>query len=589
MRRRGGALAVLGALLGVVVATAVAAAADPPPAAAAPAARPCSVMLDLSMSMTGFPAGGADPYRQLVETLSRRCSEPMVVGDGADFWRPDRGPLADARPTKPFGRKTRLDQGLAFWLKSSTRDRLVILTDNIADAGDDAAAAEQDRFYRLLDDPASQLSHISVIIFRRPFAGPVYGLGKPAPKGFYTGDRALTLYVLERRGGRTDEAFLNDVRGDLLALGLKLFNGAAKPDSATFAIARLSPFLPDAVTNDNVQVQPLDGGKGVSIDGKTIIVKRGVSDQATRFAVSKMTVDTGPNWDFGGAPFEAYLKFPKHPLFGAPIRSDCSVEPKALKPGLGQKAVISIICPVPAVWNSLTPEQQLALAKKSKAWRSGELVLAIKAKKGDLTLRGPLQQFYGMNPQDEADRMALASDRAEVHERVYRLPQLLENMIPTADHTVVIKTVPLKLQQGQSPLPVLELLFKAGWPVALLLALLGPAVWFLSRPASFQATGATDKAPFTLGFMSSRTLTAASSITPPMKATVTFWGLLMTASMGGGMQLLGPGGGSIRGPARTSKPGAPVFTIKRIAKAGGNNGSGRPKPGQHRRRGRSRR
>lgn len=519
----------------------------------------CTLMLDESKSMEGFYRADLASFTGLVAALSVPCGDGWVAGL---VGQPYQGRLSDHRP---ISHQTNLGSAFERWLRQSQSNRLVLVTDNVADSSAAARQDEQELLYRNLRAPESQLTHISMIILRPPFDGTVYALNNRVSR-HYPGPRALTIYVIERRGRHGDEAFLNQVETIVRGRGYRPYGGRGAPGARDYAVARLSPFRPGLTADQSgMSVSALDGGRGVSVRDGAIHVVRGASDQETRFAVRSLQVATGPDWDLGDAPFSARVEFPESPIFGPALQGRCEVNPPRSHAGLNQRLNLSLTCAIPAAADRLTVEQRDSLVRQGSQVREGSLVLAIETRGRDLSLRGPLQHYFGMSPRAASGPDGLASVLPDVQARVYRLPELLANTIPPADRTVVVKRFDLKVEMGISALDWLGRALLAWAPLIVALLILGLIGWLLSWPVTYRISGAEAVDRLKLSFASTQQVRAIGGA----RVDLTLLGPIILANTGGRRRILRRSGGAVLDSSNRR-----LLSLERLATARSGPGAG---------------
>lgn len=566
----GMALAAMLLLLGVAPAQP-----QQPPAPKPPSS--CALMLDQSLSMSGFYGGGASRLEGLIDALAEDCPEGWIVGKGA---APTSQRLSSLRPGGAFGADTQLGTALTRWLRESRANRLVLVTDNVADNGSAEARDEQRVFYDALSSPQSQLTHISMLILRLPFDGLVYSLDDEF-KNRYAGPRALTIYVIERRGGREDDAVLRQVEKRVSAVGFTPYASGQAPGTDEFARVRLSPFRPDVDAAGAVSVKAVEGGRGVYLSDDGINIPRGSRDGETRFMLENVEVSTGPNWDFGKAPFKAHVEFPASAEFGAALRGECTLDPPASTPGLNRKIPLNIVCTIPPAAQQLSAEAADRVARSGAQTRKGSLVLAIETRGTELSLKGPIQREFGMAPNADRDGQGLASPTEAVQARVYRLPDLLRNTIPSADRTVVIKRFPLLVEMTTSGLPTLLRMIGKILPILIPLLLLGLLAWFYMRPVKYRVSPVEGVTEIALGFGSTQTVRNING----ELVRLTLYGPVLLTEAGKHRGRLGRAGGQVKDAggrtvltltAQASKPLFPGSDKRRPQRGGPQRRSQRP-------------
>lgn len=168
------------------------------------------LLLDVSGSMRGFQHEG----------LQKKTGCTKNGSDSGESWKSFLGNIHhNTKKVCAFGdkyrcfekispyniclrdNKTDLAGALASWLKVDTsHQKLLIITDNVADTSNSNSLKNQNKFENLLSGSESQFSHISIITLRLPFDGRVYHLDPSKKFSLYKGKRALVIYLLGKKG-----------------------------------------------------------------------------------------------------------------------------------------------------------------------------------------------------------------------------------------------------------------------------------------------------------------------------------------------------------------------------------------------------
>ncbi len=180
-------------------------------------ASQCSILLDVSASMTGFKSPNST-FPQFLDDLQKVCPDGYIFGDED----PSRGARVQARypyldrvdqlSAWPFNNgTTHLGGALETWAADVAQDDgvAIVVTDNVADANDVGITkgGEQDRFSTAITGP--EFGHLAVVASRFRFDGKVYdpnNVGTPYHRG-----RALAIYVVEKSGVAPFASYLQRV------------------------------------------------------------------------------------------------------------------------------------------------------------------------------------------------------------------------------------------------------------------------------------------------------------------------------------------------------------------------------------------
>jgi hypothetical protein len=449
----------------------------------------CAVIIDVSASMAGFNAGGGGPkFRALLGALGRRCTEHHTLGDTL---KPAGDDLAALRFDE---QETRLGESLEKWIRQSSADRVVILTDNVADTKG-AGGDDQQRFYGLIKSPRSRFTRVSVMLARLPFEGPVYGApGEPVRR--YSQSRALALYVLQRRSVEGD--FAGDIRQVLQSRSVDLNRLKDEDEDAAAGFYEISllPFEPDAA--------PVD----FTLQGE----HRNVS-------VADVT---------------ATVTFPDDPRFGAGGQESCQADPPALPSGEGPVSV-RLTCRLASPIPGMDAAQRQAVAN-SRMVRAGWLNVSVTARPRGLGLGQGLSRWSYDPPSGHAD---LGSPTPEVQGRIYRLGDLLAGMSPQEEVHPAVARIPVQQRlYFFRPAPFLE----TGLLIALAAAI-GAMLYAASRPFEVEVTAAGARETKQVRLAANLLVELRGGLATVLATKAGFW---IRAEEGPVRpMLLGPGGGRV--------------------------------------------
>ncbi|AJP72990.1 hypothetical protein [Sphingomonas hengshuiensis] len=382
-------------------------------AAATPRAD-CSVMLDASGSMKGFATAQDPAFVAMLEALDRKCAERFAFS-GADL-----RDLPSLARYQRFAGDTAIAAAMRAWLRRSKADRLVIVTDNVAD--ERTRSDGQAAFYRLLAASPRAFDRIGLILRRFDFDGSVYARGPDGREigNRYSGARALALYVLQRHSGAaapTDNPWLARVAE---------MTGAAGSGQA--AVLSVVPFLPEGLL---VHV-PEEGGKGAGVafhDNRYEIDLAGSSGRMIEFRES-LRIRPPRDWSFGrgglASAVSVQLVLAPDEIVRAGERSPCPVTPTDRQPEPGELRV-DIRCSIPEHWSTLTEAQRVAMSRQQRTQRSGMLVVTLRAERDHLATAGTLRRDWDWSGSDAARR--LAEPDPKIQGRIYALDQLVRGLI----------------------------------------------------------------------------------------------------------------------------------------------------------------
>ncbi len=433
-------------------------------------ASPCSaitydVMLDVSGSMRGFKKEAAT-WKQLLTSLEASARHKYQFGDQNNFMRVE-GSLTQVRLRD---HKTYLGQALKSWVNVSEADDVVIvLTDNVADTMGNSDQSQK-LFYDLLSEADSPFSHIAIYPMTLPFNGKVYPLGNGRGKS-YKGPRALSTYAVARNF--SDEQF-DQLRGHI----------ETQLAGFSYKYIQIKPF-------DSSTVSGLVGDIEIETD-PTANAK--VSFETDEQGIKRLMVrqlQLGEEIDFAfGVKIQSSNSFELHNIellaniqlfrdedmqdsFKMTDRFSAEVNPRYATISPNQIKDIRVIFKnEPFVYGDLDFFEKLAFTIKNSMTIQGNLDITFKASREQMQLSQGIVSDWSY----EGEANNLDNPSASVQQKVYKLGQLVQRMLPQGNDIQKLHSVPITLELRYPLWPLLVAIFT----VIILVAVL---IWLFVRPS----------------------------------------------------------------------------------------------------------
>lgn len=449
-----------------------------------PSALSYDLMLDVSGSMKGFSS--YPQWRQLLDSLQGGADGTWVFGAKA---RRYEGSLSSAPLNEA---KTELGTALQTWLRSDNdRGALVMVTDNVADDQAESSAQQQLLFYSLLMD-ASDLIHIAMTPLRLPFSGAVY---HPFARGIsadYSGDRALAVYLMTRRG--YPDARLAELQQKLASLG---------GDDRPYIVVR--PFAEqgwgESIQDAEIQVGGASAAatriqtnsEGIAIHGYSV-------GDPLDFTIGA-TVRPGPNFLLRDVRLSTDIQFEEVPNMRTAQLDSVKITPNVTELSPEQERRFTLDYKIDGFQlTDLGFRSLLDLALRGSSWQNGAIVIQFNVERGKIDLVGPISRQWDFS--GSAD--LLATPDPAVQSRIYRFNDLVRGMIPEDQLSKRIWSKPVWVQVAYPLGPLLLLILLA----LVLLGLLYLLARYLAKGSRYQVEddggSITEIAP-----------TLASSVTVP--------------------------------------------------------------------------
>jgi hypothetical protein len=472
----------------------------------------CDVYLDTSGSMKGFYAPGAPraDLDRLQSAFMEQCGRLTTFSTGSDPVR------TSFPPDLVFRGDTDLHNALKTWLDLGTNTqeqrRVIIITDNVASPGAGAANSgeeAQQKFYGLLSSPESRLSHISVLLMRRSFSGPVYGqdgrTGSQYPAGGGAAPRALSVYLIEQNGDRDDDSMFQNFSAPLK----QRFGSDSLVDASDLAGAvngeknivrlRLKPFTP--VVRDTQARPPIR----LTSTGQGLTELKAKTDAAPAFRYNLSSRQSGEikgegeiqwteSWSLKKSPLKVVWQArPSDAELAKKVFLDqipCTVSPDSLEfpPGdaAARKVTFNFSCPLVSRVGQLSKSELSALAAKQSNQLDGDVRFIIEVSAAsDLELQGPVKAQFAL-----PDGSNLGSATPEIQGRINGLSGLLVNMIPVSERAVTVNALPLAVRFVLPPELMFQIFIGQYWLPFLVISLIFLALlWQFLTVYKYRVTG----------------------------------------------------------------------------------------------------
>lgn len=389
------------------------------------------VLLDASGSMAGFNSDSkkysSSAWRQLLETLEAGAHDKYQFGEREKFGRVETSLTQVTLNHK----NTLLADAVQQWLKQTRSTSLVIITDNVADAGG-LSGAQQDAFEKILKDDDSPFSHISLTVLSLSFDGKVYEPDKETGKA-YRGRRALLVYLLSRTG-IGDAAFYDLQRQVNDKLG-----GLQKSPTI-----RVKPVLA-------MQSARLDEGKikTISSEDVKIAVHNGILKiQGYRLGNPlnlklALPVETDSDFKLMDVKLQAGIEFKEEKHLTKHDKITANVNPKTATLEQGRTTPFEVTLDIkPFGFNDVDFKQKLAFAMKGGTTITGKLAVNYQAGQGNYKLSDELLGRWN-NPGVSQD---LDEPYDDIQNRIFHLDKMVAGLLKFDATPQPLSTMPVELE-----------------------------------------------------------------------------------------------------------------------------------------------
>jgi len=469
--------------------------------AGAVAAAEYDVMLDASLSMSGFVGEKAgarrgayqETWRELLDDLQAQSRNRYQFGNPGEFRR-----VGDLNDVLLDQQQTYLGDAVREWLtQSQPADALVVVTDNQADAlGTTASGRQQRLFEELVSGDNSAFGYVGVLAARLPFHGNVYALDN-SRRSVYEGRRALVTYVLGRSG--LDESDYRALEKNIRAAWDRILPGAGVPELTRYIAIR--PFDSNAVSSELTKID-LDQGSGegvrVSIADNRLVVENHVFGKPLPLEFFA-DITTGENaLTLRDVRLDAEMRFNDYPeLIRSPtgtslIQAQVNPSQATFEPGVIRS--FQILFDINEFgFEDLPFFRRLQWTMTNRKVVDGTLVLRFNAAKKNLETPDTLLAGWSY----EGAPGDLGRSDATVQERVYELDNLIANLVVETSAIETLEEIDVSLELRFPPGPLLIIFLVGGAAIAVIAALM----WRFGAGARFQlqeVASATEE-EFTLG------------------------------------------------------------------------------------------
>jgi len=433
-------------------------------------ASPCNavtydVMLDVSGSMRGFKKEAAT-WKQLLNNLEASARHKYQFGDRHNFMRIE-GSLTQVRLRD---NKTYLGQALKSWVNVSEPDDVVIvLTDNVADTMGNSAQS-QDSFYDLFSQAESPFSHVAIYPMTLPFNGKVYPLGNGRSKR-YKGPRALSTYAVARNV--SDEQFdqlCRHIETQLAGFNYKYIQ--IKPfDSSTVS---------GLVGDIKIETDPTQYSKvSFETDGqgkKRLMVRQLQVGEEIDFAFG-LKIQSSNSFELHNIELQAQIQlFTDENMqnsFNMTDNFSAQVNPRYATISPNDIKDISVIFKNEAFdYGDLSFFEKLAFTVKNSMTIQGNLDITFKASREQMHLSQGIVSDWSY----EGNANNLDEPSADVQQKVYKLGQLVQRMLPQGNEIQKLHSVPITLELRYPLWPLLM-------AILAVLTIIAFLIWLIVRPS----------------------------------------------------------------------------------------------------------
>jgi len=473
------------------------------------------IMLDASGSMRGFRAE-RQTWERLLSRLESSAQRKYQFGEKSNFRRV-KAPLINVRLRDDA---TYLGDALKDWLDGSQEGEVVvIITDNVADIGGDSSESQQ-VFYDLLSKQDSPFSHIAIFPITLPFNGKVYSLGTGNAFKFYKGSRALSIYAIAR-APYSDEDF------DKLRLFIQKKLDIKECQSQCIQV---KPFESEKVSGlvGDIEINPiLTRDANVSFeqqpDGTKYLLVKGLSlNNEIKFSFN-VEVQSRSSFDLQDVELQAQIQlFKEDNLKHFELTDNFTAE----------------VTPRHA---TISPDkiQDLSVSFQNEPFSFGDLgffdKLFFSVQEETLTVHGNLDIKFKASRENmklsqviigswsyEGEASELGQPRVEVQQKVYKLGELVESMLPEIYVAQKLYSVPVTLELRYPPYALYFM------PFVILVCVLGFFVFkiLFQSKTYFLEDDMGHRQEFSLGFWQSYQPGNES-----LTFSLTYWGLFFWVSV----------------------------------------------------------
>lgn len=389
------------------------------------------VMLDASGSMAGFNSDSKkyspSAWRQLLQTLEDGARDKYQFGDREKFGRVET-PLTQVTLNHE---NTFLADAVQQWLQQTRSTSLVIITDNVADAGG-LSGAQQDAFEKLLKGDDSPLSHISLTVLSLAFDGRIYEPDKKTGTP-YRGPRAFLVYLLSTRGiGDMAFADLQRQLNDKLSGLQKSPTIRVKP-----ALAMQSARLDE----DRIKTSASQGVK-VAIQNGILKIQGYRLGNPLNLKLA-LPVETDSDFKLTDVKLQSGIQFDEEKHLTKHDKITANVNPKTATLERGKTTSFEVALDIkPFGFNDVDFKQQLAFAMKGGTTITGELAVNYQAGQGSYKLSDDLlRQWNNPGVSQELDE-----PRESIQNRIFHLDKMVAGLLRVDATSQPLRTMRVELE-----------------------------------------------------------------------------------------------------------------------------------------------